>query len=49
MDTVFSTQHEDEAVKVVLEKGTLQAGEAIDVSKFRNKNDSRGVYADGSR
>jgi len=49
LDTVFGTQHEDEAVKIVLEKGALQPGDAIDALSFRSKNDSRGTYADGGR
>jgi len=42
LETVFSTKHEDDAVKLLLEKGVLQAGDAIDPSRWRSTNDSRG-------
>ncbi|KZT33469.1 DUF1960-domain-containing protein [Sistotremastrum suecicum HHB10207 ss-3] len=42
LETVFGTKHEDEAVKVVLEKGTIQASEGVQKSGTSSKNDSHG-------
>ncbi|KDQ08851.1 hypothetical protein BOTBODRAFT_37545 [Botryobasidium botryosum FD-172 SS1] len=41
LSIVFGTEVIEDAVKILLEKGTLQKGEALS-SKYSNKNDSRG-------
>jgi len=43
MDSVFNTNKEDEAVKIVLEKGTLQTADGI-AKGYSSTNDNRGGH-----
>ena len=43
LDAVFGTEKEEEAVKIILEKGTLQAGEGIKGGGTSNRNMGRGA------
>jgi hypothetical protein len=46
LDSVFGTTKEDEAMKILLEKGTAQAGEGIPDNKFHKNQAQGGSYVD---